>query len=243
MRPWAVADKWDETVAPSTEYNHWVKVGSSVTEQTPHDTYTPPPPQGSTTPFTGYRLPDDFGTRVTLKIGQAGDRIEPGWFMAVDLPDGHGGYPQGASEYRDNIGSCVGVGVGLGDKLPTETGNMVGPTRQGVDDLIAQDPGATWNGSQIAGSNFPDLSSPRVVPVVVFDTDDFQRRDLANDWAGYCPTGGGCVKVVSFFGFFVEQMQGRDVTGIILTTPGEFDSGKGTVTNSAAFSVVIQLIQ
>jgi hypothetical protein len=124
---------------------------------------------------------------------------------------------------------------------------MVGPTRQGVDDLIALDPGATWNDSTktisgcMAGGNC--LSSPRIVPIVVFDTDDFQRRNLANDWAGYCPTGGGCVNVVNYFGFFVERMVGRDVTGIILTTPGEFDSGKGTVPNSAAFSVVIQLIQ
>jgi hypothetical protein len=250
MRPWAVADKWRDDVAPATEYNHWVKVGNTVTELTPHDTYVPPPP-GNVTPvpyYTGWRLPDDIGTRVTLKIGQAGDRIEPGWFMAVDLPDGNGGYPQGGNEYRDNIGTCVGVRVGLGDKLPTETGNMVGPTQQGVADLVALDPRATWNDTthQIDGSCAPATCgdvSPRIVPIVVFDTDDFQRRDLANDWAGYCPTGGGCVNVVNYFGFFVEGMNGRDVTGIILTTPSEFDSGKGTVPTSASFGVVIQLIQ
>jgi hypothetical protein len=169
--------------------------------------------------------------------------------MAVDLPDGNGGYPQGANEYRDNIGDCVGVRVGLGDLLPTETGNMVGPTKQGVDDLVAKDPSAHWNDStkQIDGSCAPatcgDLS-PRIVPVVLFDVDEFQQRTAANDWTGYgCPTGGGCVKVVNYIGFFVEQMVGRDVTGIILTVPGEFDSGKGTVSNSAAFSPVIQLIR
>jgi len=121
---------------------------------------------------------------------------------------------------------------------------MVGPTRQGVDDLIALDSGATWNGTQIAGSNFPEFSSPRVVPVVVFDIDEFIQHDLANDWSGYgCPTGGGCVKVVNLLGFFVESMSGRNVTGILLTYPGEFDSSKGIVNNSASFSTVIQLIQ
>src|SRR6185503_13795064 len=49
MRPWAVADKWMDTVSPNTEYNHWVKVGNSVVELTPHDTYTPPSSSSSGT--------------------------------------------------------------------------------------------------------------------------------------------------------------------------------------------------
>ena len=251
VRPWAIADKWRDDVAPATEYNHWTRVGNSVVELDPHDTYIPP----SQTNFTGWRVsppapaPGDNGTRVTLKLGSAGDTISPGWFMAVDLPDGHGGYPSGANEYRDNIGTCVGVSVGLNDKLPTETGDMIGPTRQGVDDLIALDSNATWNNTtkQIDGSCAPATCgdySPRIVPVVVFDIDEFQQHDAANNWSGYgCPTGGGCVKVVNLIGFFVEQMVGRDVTGILLKYPGEFDSGKGVVNNSAAFSTVIQLIQ
>jgi Flp pilus assembly protein TadG len=251
VRPWAVADKWTDIVAPSTEYNHWIKQGGNAVEVNPHDTYIPP----SQTNFTGWRVsppapsPGDNGTRITLKIGQAGDRIEPGWFMAVDLPDGNGGYPSGANEYRDNIGTCVGVRVGIGDKLPTETGNMVGPTRQGVDDLVALDRNARWNDStkQIENSCAPATCgdfSPRIVPIAVFDIEEFQQHDTANNWNGYgCPTGGSCVKIVNILGFFVEQMQGRDVTGILLTYPGEFDSGKGIVNNAAAFSTVIQLIQ
>jgi len=38
-------------------------------------------------------------------------------------------------------------------------------------------------------------------------------------------------------------MSGRDVTGILLTYPGEFDSSKGIINNAASFSTVIQLIQ
>jgi Flp pilus assembly protein TadG len=250
VRPWAIADKWTEDPATTpNEYNHWVKVGNTVVELNPHDTYTPP---SSGSSGTGYTVsppappPGDQGTRITLKLGSAGDVMSPGWFMAVDLPDGMGGYPSGANDYRDNIGTCVGISVGLGDKLPTETGDMVGPTRQGVDDLLMKDPDAYWNGSQIADSLFPEFSSPRVVPVVVFNIDEFQQHDAANDWgtSGYgCPTGGGCVKVVNLLGFFVESMSGRDVTGILLTYPGEFDSSKNIINNSASFSTVIQLIQ
>ena len=250
VRPWAIADKWAENpLTTPDQYDHWVKVGNSVVELMVHDTYTPPSRNSS---GTGYTVsppappPGDQGTRVTLKLGQAGDVMSPGWFMAVDLPDGNGGYPTGGSVYQDNIATCLGVSVGLGDKLPTETGDKIGPTRMGVDDLIRLDPDATWNGTQIAGSLFPEFSSPRVVPVVVFNIDEFQQHDLANDWttSGYgCPTGGGCVKVVNLLGFFVESMSGRDVTGILLTYPGEFDSSKGVINNSASFSTVIQLIQ
>jgi len=251
VRPWAIADKWTEVVTPG-EYNHWAKVGNTVVELNPHDTYIPP---SSSSSGTGYTVsppappPGDQGTRITLKLGSAGDVMSPGWFMAVDLPDGMGGYPSGANDYRDNIGQCVGVSVGLGDKLPTETGDMVGPTKQGVDDLIALDRNATWNDTtkQIDGSCAPatcGAQSPRIVPVVVFNIDEFQQHDAANDWSGYgCPTGGSCVKIVNLLGFFVESMSGRDVTGILLTYPGEFDSSKGIVNNSASFSTVIQLIQ
>ena len=38
-------------------------------------------------------------------------------------------------------------------------------------------------------------------------------------------------------------MQGRDVTGILLTYPGEFDANKGVINNAASFATVIQLIQ
>ena len=35
----------------------------------------------------------------------------------------------------------------------------------------------------------------------------------------------------------------RDVTGILLTYPGEFDANKGVINNAASFATVIQLIQ
>jgi len=254
MRPWAVADRWEERVMPNDELNHWVKVGNTPTELDPHDLYIRPPDKDHPTdPFTGYRVsppanpPGDQGTPILLKVGSVGQSITPGWFMAVDLPDGLGGYPAGANVYRANIGTCVGVSVGIDDKLPTETGNMVGPTRQGVLDLVALDPGATFdtNSKQVSGGCMAagtcDLS-PRVVPIALFDPDDYQRRDVSNDWSG-CPGGGSCVTVINILGFFVAGMQGNDVLGYMLTVPGDFLTGKGTVSTAAAFSTVIQLIR
>lgn len=59
-----------------------------------------------------------------------------------------------------------------GDKLQTEPGNKVGPTRQGVLSLIGEDSGAYWDTSSksIKGSAYPDpLLSPRVALIPFFD--------------------------------------------------------------------------
>ena len=89
----------------------------------------------------------------------------------------------------------------------TEPGNKVGPTRQGIEDLYARDPGASWGANGITGSAFsPATSSPRVVPIGVIDIDDFLSQD---------PSGAnGVLRMVNIFGFFIEGMGDVDeVTG------------------------------
>jgi len=59
-----------------------------------------------------------------------------------------------------------------GDKLQTEPGNKVGPTRTGVNELISDDSGAYWDiaSKSIKGSRFKDpLLSPRVALIPFFD--------------------------------------------------------------------------
>jgi len=53
----------------------------------------------------------------------------PGNYLPVDI-DGSGG-----NIYRKSIYACTTTPVGPGDILNTETGNMVGPTKQGADSL------------------------------------------------------------------------------------------------------------
>jgi Flp pilus assembly protein TadG len=43
----------------------------------------------------------------------------------------------GGSQYRDNIGKGSSTVYRRNDKVPSETGNMNGPTRQGIDDRLA----------------------------------------------------------------------------------------------------------
>lgn len=117
------------------------------------DVLYPPPPQKPTT----YNLTSDDVTALNqltvanptvLKLGSPGG-TNPGQFYAVDLPVGEyadGTAPltkpiTGANQYRTLLGSSCSVlnaqegTVHVGDWLQPESGNIVGPTGQGVDDF------------------------------------------------------------------------------------------------------------
>jgi Flp pilus assembly protein TadG len=266
MRPFSVVDKWNDIVNPAANpklFERWQK--KAPIELNPHDIYIPPS-SGST--GTGYTPANDLGTQVFLKRGNpagSADTVEPGWSLPIQLPDGEGGYNSGANDYDNSIKHCIGVPVSIGDYLPTETGVMQGPTKQGVqtdaDSLVNQDPGAMWDSStmSITGSCAPGCApfSPRIVPIAVFDMDEYQWRVTENDWthtwipgvgpgtgAFSCPIGGRCIRVTNIIGFFVEGVSnGGDVTGRIIMYPGEFVQGPSTVAPGASFVTTIQLIR
>jgi Putative Flp pilus-assembly TadE/G-like len=72
-----------------------------------------------------------------------------------------------ARNTRDEIQfGCAQANVG--DVVPYDNGSRTGPVRQGIDYLIQQDPGATWDQAtrRVVGSSYDDWTqSPRVVVV------------------------------------------------------------------------------
>jgi hypothetical protein len=213
------------------------------------DVYTAPT---ATSPGSGFTPFDadgnqsaDYGMQMTLKIGSSEDRISSGWFQALALPNPDGSPSSGGDKYRENIANCNPNVYEIGDTIPTETGNMVGPTKQGVDDLVAKDPGASWNSStkSIQGSCAPgtcpggyQTTSPRIVPVVLFDIDSY--------FAG-TPTGKSSVTISNIMGFFVEGMGGKgnkDVIGRLVAIPG-LTKGTSSVDESASFMRTVMLVR
>jgi Putative Flp pilus-assembly TadE/G-like len=252
MRPFAVIDKWQEVEGTVGRFNRWKNQGNNLTELNPHDVYTPPSTGSS---GTGYTVTADRGTELILKAGiqSENDQLASGWFLPIRLPDGNGGYMSGGDDFRESIATCIGNPVTIGQYLPMEMGVMGGPTRQGVEDLIALDADADWNGTTITGSCTPSCAptSPRIVPLAVFDMDEYQWRSTANNWtspwgggpASPCPAGGKCVRVTNILGFFVHRMQGQDVVGYLMSLPGEFVQGAPALGGGAAFLTTIQLVQ
>lgn len=152
---------------------------------------------------------NDLGAQILLKFGNPQNTLVPGQTNAIDLPPINKGTPiTGASAYRENIASCEGSNsvatVEVGDELLLEPGEMIGPTKQGLSDLIALDPGASWSTTEntIINSAYSNpLNSPRVVLIA------FYNPLLP-------PQSGRNTVFVNFLGaVFVEGLQGNDVVG------------------------------
>ena len=235
IKPIAVADKWFENnPVPNAP---WEPTATFDPTGASPDVYVPPSP---TSPGSGFTIAADYGTELFLKPGNPQDSINPGWFQPVRFPGDSGG-----DDYRDALGSCQSGNFDIGDYLEKENGNMIGPTKQGIGDLIDLDPTATWNPTtqQVEKSCWQTNScvgnpgitqSPRIVALPVFDLDE------------YMATGGpgnGTVRIVNILGFFVKEMVGNDVRGVLMTAPGVFNAGGGTVTPPAAFLWTVLLVR
>ena len=127
--------------------------------------------QGVTSYGTDYRNNGmDVGVELIVKQADPQAAIAPGQFFPIDLP-----IPDspdtGGDRYRENIVSCNTTGVSIGDTLYTENGNMIGPTKQGVEELIAKDPNAYWDTAtgQIANSAYGAAGSPRIIRIPFYD--------------------------------------------------------------------------
>jgi hypothetical protein len=160
-------------------------------------------------PFLEYT----FGDVVDLKEGGYEVGTPNSWYNPLRFPPG-----SGAAAYRDNVINGSQNELFVGDQLNVEPGNMVGPTQQAVNALIAQDPGAYWDYSQgIIGSAFPGSTSPRIIKVVFYDP--------------AFPPGPGLSSItITIFGaFFLEGIQGKTVVGrfIQMITSGTSGSGPG----------------
>lgn len=196
VRPWAIMDMWREGggatgCGQDAGCDGWWDEGEEWTFDPTEDVYQQAESIGDPD-ATGYGsaardgldgITNDRGRQITVKAQDPNSDfvVNPGTFLPWQMPDGDGGYSTGAAAYRTNIEVCNEESVFLSDdasdpdgmyEYPLEFGNMVGPTSQGVRELIQQDPGASWNesgGGFIEGSAFPGLDSPRVIIVGLVD--------------------------------------------------------------------------
>lgn len=243
VKPWAVPDKWIELNPgagpwlPTSDFERYVQNGPNAGQLlNPADVYTPPSQAG---PGTGFRLPDDYGVPITLKHGNPQQAISPGQFFPVVINPVEG---PGGANYRDNIATCDPTVIGPGTILQTEPGNMVGPTSQGVADLIALDPFASWDPSANGGLGAPSggcmgagscTTSPRLVAIAVFNPDTFDSGRTS---------GRIDVVVTNVLGFFIDGMQGNDVLGYFTYYP-TLAFGSSSISETSAFLRTVILVR
>ena len=233
MKPFAVPDKWiehypnDDTWSPNETYEYYVTRGRYRGTPRPHpDEYVPPT---AFNPGTGFTLMSDLGTTVILKMGDPLHTVQPGWFFPVRIPR----VSTGGNDYRNNIATCNGIPVGIGDHVQVQPGNVAGPTIQGIQDLIALDPAAYWNSTtkKVAGScasaNPPCARySPRIIAIPVFSPQEWEN----SEWQDHVPIGHATVHIVNILGFFVEGLDANDnVLGHLVMMPGLLREGSSLV--------------
>ncbi len=220
IKPWVVVDQWQENLAPVGFYNKYYNCGSGVCTYTgPVDKYVAPSP---TDPGTGYNLTNNFGNTFVLKAGSPSSTVQPGFYYPVDLPlPPSGNYVTGGNQYRTNIASCTNYPVKIGDTLPPETGNMVGPTSQGITDLYDLDPSAYWNGTDVVNSCAPGCNpatglSPRVIAIALVNPDTLAYSQVASGGKNLTLT------ITNIMGFFINAPPDKsgNVTGILMSYPG-----------------------
>jgi hypothetical protein len=224
VKPFTIPDKWVEKQTPpwdpSDTFDMVDKKGNPIANP---DVYIP---VGSTD-YSGYNAVTDRGTQLTIKAG-TGNNLEPSFYFAWRMPGG-----TGADFYRDNIANCNTAILSYGDLIDPEPGNMVGPTKQGIEDLIAKDPSAYWDtaANKVHSTQKP---SARVVAIPLFDPVYYDTGKLNG--------ANASLKVINYMGFFIEGMKGGDVVGRITPIGGIYD-GEGGPAPIGAFPKVIILVE
>lgn len=257
LKPWAMPDKWVDVVdkhAPidfetwtyDDRFERYGGKGNNPVNWTlldPADYYTPP---SADDPGSGFLVPDDIGKRVTLKVENWKDTdIGPGNFRAVVLP-GCDAASHGGNLYRCNIAECNPTPLQIGSIVETEPGGMVGPTTQGLDELVGGD-SAYWvcsDGGSSAGRDCPgyasDPNTPRLVPVPAFDVQQY----LADAVAGKTKANGRTdVRITRILGFFIEGWSSKEVWGRFSHYPANAGIGNPDVEDSANFLRKIILVR
>lgn len=167
----------------------------------------------------GTKYDDDFGRPLLIKEGDASETAVASWFYPWDVPQVDGQPHVGADRYRWNIEFCNTSIVHLGEEYMFENGGMTGPTKKGVEALIAKDEYAEWdtNADSVVGSAYqPWKASPRVAKIPLFDpTQKLQP-------------GKKPIVFNNFTDFFIVGMQGKDVIGRFLSASGLGVGSTGT---------------
>ncbi len=186
---------------------------------------------------TGYELTpnpqstveaNDHGIQLQLKQAN-GSNVAPSWYYPYVIDDGCG---TGASCYRDRISGCATSDLEEGDTLQNEPGNMIGPTAQGVADLIAQDPAASFvvNGTHPRGTvvGGMGMASPRLAAVPTFDPEIYMQGHQN----GRIDAGDAEIIVTGIVGIFFDRIQGNTVYGHVM--PIDFDPTPDNLTDDTS---------
>lgn len=198
-----------------------------------------------------------IGMNITLKPGLPGDTPAPSQFYPIQIPPGTnpaicppcaqntGSSGPGAALYEMNIACCNTNTLTCGQNVVVDqqTGNMVGPTGQGVRCLIHQATPSCGGSPSSCGQDYL-LNPPAISPIIggaanpnpalagqaVSSSQSIVTVPLY-DGHDPCPGGscGSSIQIVGFLQMFIEKTgpPQQTVTGYILNVAGCGSGGSG----------------
>jgi hypothetical protein len=223
VKPFIIPDRWVERQDPPWDPDDTFEMFDSRGNPLPDaDLYIPASEPG----YAGYNQESDRGRRLVIRAG-SGESIRPTFYFSLAIADITGG-----DEYRWNIDNCNTTVITIGDIVIQEPGNMVGPTIQGAEGLIARDPNAYWN--EVTNNVVTTLHpSPRVFPIPLYDPIYYTTQMMQGRFADF--------KVANYIGFFLESVQGNEIHGRIIPISGIINSS-GPIP-AGAFHMKIRLVE
>ena len=226
VRPFTIPDRWDENQDPSWTMDSTFSRYDSHGDLVPNADVYYTPEDGN---YHGYDADDDKGTLLVLRAG-SGNNIQPTFYYSWKMDEGIGG-----SFYSDNISKCNQGVFSYESLMVQEPGNMVGPTNQGIDDLIAQDPTAYWEGPPGCNcARSPKGRSPRIFPIPLYDPELYDQGKV---------NGRNATLIMrNWIGFFVEGRNGNEVYGRITPILGTIDEDAGPAP-AGVFPLAVQLVE
>lgn len=182
LKPWMFPDRWDDADGdhvydarePFTDLNGdgQYNPGESFTDLNKNGVWDAG--EFYDRQITGYRVPDHVGEMITLKFDNGSlNNFSPkeGWYQIIRFGPVNRGGPEcpGGDCYREWIPGCEPYLVMEGDTMELELGAKVGPTDQGLQELLDRDPNAYYDAATgtIQGSAYP--VSPRLIKAAVYD--------------------------------------------------------------------------
>jgi Flp pilus assembly protein TadG len=231
VRPFTIPDKWEENEdpewTPDSTFNRYTNKGDLVLNA---DVYYPPQDESGNEveEYRGYDASADRGTPLVLRAG-TGNNIQPTFYYSWKMSGEIGG-----DFYRENIAQCNQAVFDYGSEMIQEPGNMVGPTTDGIDDLLAQDPNAYWDEGSRSVKNSDHARSPRIFPIPLYDPDLFDQGKV---------NGRNATLIMrNWIGFFVEERNGNEVIGRITPILGTINPDAGPAP-AGIFPLAVQLVE
>lgn len=172
--------------------------------------------QGNLTTFARSQI----GAALIMRPTSPSGSLLPGQFYSLDFGNGAQTYSCALSSSLTTCGITPGLAI-CGNSYPTENGNMVGPTTQGINALVGSSPDI-WEapGAYLHPDGTITDTSNQVATVAVWD-----------DCCPNCAVGTGksMVPVIGFSNWFIEGMSNSGGPGVL----ANFLDGEGCGVNSA----------